>query len=431
MSARVKVYGFLGLLVVLAGGGYFVKKQFFNGDVAQANASGETKGANKKDQANEAVPVELVKAEEGAISAFVSSTANLKARRDVEIAARTEGVVREVLVEEGELVQEGQALCRLDDRAVKIRFELTEQKLEQARLQHDKARIRNEKAATQIANTATEVQRSEKAFAEGLVSEKEVDDLRYKVAELHHDQRVAESEQKEFSHRVEELEAELAQVKYDLSQTQVIAPFSGYITERKVELGQTVRNLDPLFRLGAFSPLEADVHLSERDARRVRSGQKAQISLGSGSESAEGEVLRVSPVVDNSTGTVKVTLAMQPPSRLFKPGGFVRVDIETDSREKTTLIPKRALVQQDGKTYVFVADGEQAKRRDVKLGYESEGAVEILEGVTLGENVVVAGQGNLKEGSKIKEVQGGAGAAQPDEKVSTLQPSAEATRATT
>jgi membrane fusion protein (multidrug efflux system) len=407
MSTPVKVYGFLGLLVLLAGGGYFIKQQFFNGDVAQANADGETKAA-KKDGADEAVPVELVKAEEGAISAFVSSTANLKARRDVELAARTEGVAREVLVEEGDLVREGQVLCRLDDRSVKIRHELTDQKLAQARLQHDKARIRHEKAATQISNTETEVKRSEKAFAEGLVSEKEVDDLRYQLAELQHDQQVAESEQKEFAHRVEELEAELAQVKYDLSQTEVVAPFAGYITERKVELGQTVRNLDPLFRLGAFSPLEADVHLSERDARRVRPGQTANVSLGAGSEEAKGEVLRISPVVDNSTGTVKVTLTVQPPSRLFKPGAFVRVDIETDSREKTTLIPKRALVQQDGLTYVFVADGEQAQRREVKLGYESAGAVEILDGVTQGENVVVAGQGNLKEGAKIKEVQGGA-----------------------
>jgi RND family efflux transporter MFP subunit len=408
MSARVKVYGFLGLLVLLAGGGYVIKKQFFNGDVAQANANGETKAGAKKDSADEAVPVELVKAEEGAISAFVSSTANLKARRDVELAARAEGVVREVLVEEGNLVREGQVLCRLDDRAVKIRLESTAQKLAQARLQHDKARIRHEKSGTQISNTEAEVKRSEKAFAEGLVSAKEVDDLRYQLAELQHDQQVAASEQKEFTHHVEELDAELAQVKYDLSQTEVVAPFSGYITERKVELGQTVRNLDPLFRLGAFSPLEADVHLSERDARRVRPGQKAAFTLGAGSEEAEGEVLRISPVVDNSTGTVKVTLTVQPPGQLFKPGAFVRVDIETDSREKTTLIPKRALVQQDGQTFVFVADGEQAKRREVKLGYESEGAVEILDGVTLGENVIVAGQGNLKEGSKIKKVEGGA-----------------------
>jgi RND family efflux transporter MFP subunit len=408
MSARVKVYGFLVLLVVLAGGGYVIKKQFFNGDVAQANGGGETKAGAKKDSADEAVPVELVKAEEGAISAFVSSTANLRARRDVELAARAEGVVREMLVEEGDLVREGQVLCRLDDRAVKIRVESTDQKLAQARLQHDKARIRHEKVGTQISNTEAEVKRSEKAFAEGLVSEKEVDDLRYQLAELQHDQQVAASEQKEFTHHVEELDAELAQVKYDLSQTQVIAPFAGYITERKVELGQTVRNLDPLFRLGAFSPLEADVHLSERDARRVRSGQKADVTLGAGSEEAVGEVLRLSPVVDNSTGTVKVTVSVQPPSRLFKPGAFVRVAIETDSREKTTLIPKRALVQQDGQTFVFVADGEQAQRREVKLGYESEGAVEILDGVTLGENVIVAGQGNLKEGSKIKEVQGGA-----------------------
>ncbi len=408
MSERVRVYGFIGLLLVLAGGGYFVKQRFFNSAVAEANAKTDPKGAAKKDATDEAVPVEVAKAEEGAISSFVSSTANLKARRDVELAARTEGVVREVLVEEGDLVREGQVLCRLDDSSVKIRVEVTAQQLAQARLQHDKARIRTEKTVTQIENTKAEVERNEKAFAEGLVSEKEVDDLRYQVAELQHDQEVAASEQKEFMHHVEELEAQLAQVKYDLSQTQVVAPFAGYITERKVELGQTVRNLDPLFRLGAFSPLEADVHLSERDARRVRPGQKTDVSLGAGNEHAPGDVLRISPVVDNSTGTVKVTISMQPPSRLFKPGAFVRVDIETDSREKTTLIPKRALVQQDGQTFVFVADGTQAKRREVKLGYESGGAVEILEGVNLGENVVVAGQGSLKEGSKIKEVQGGA-----------------------
>ena len=96
-------------------------------------------------------------------------------------------------------------------------------------------------------------------------------------------------------------------------------------------------------------------------------------------------MLRVSPVVDNSTGTVKVTVSMQPPGRLFKPGAFVRVDIETDSREKTTLIPKRALVQQDGQTFVFVADGAQAKRREVKLGYESGGRWRSSKGSPRGE----------------------------------------------
>jgi RND family efflux transporter MFP subunit len=405
MNTRVKVYAFLALLAVVGAGGYFAVRQFAGGAIAQANIAGPQ---TKKAAGDEAVPVELAAAVEGPISAFVSSTANLKALRDVDLLSRAEGVVSQVLAEEGDRVEKGQVLVRLDDRQVRIRLESTEQKLEQAKLQHDKARIRQEKAATQIGNTQAEIDRSQKAFAEGLVSQKEVDDLRYKLSELQHDQRVAASEQKEFGHRVEELQAELEQVRYDLAQTQAVAPFAGYITERTVELGQTVRNLDSLFRLGAFSPLQAEVHLSERDARRVRPGQGATVLLGSGDEQAQATVRRLSPVVDDATGTVKVTVELQPPSALFKPGAFVRVGIETDAREKAVLVPKRALLQQDGKSYVFVAQGEKAQRRDVALGYETEGAVEITNGVSPGEKVVVAGQGNLKEGSEIREVRSGA-----------------------
>ena len=371
MSIRVKVYGFLVLLAALAGGGYFVKKKFFNGDVAQANGGAETKGAAKKDGEKKPFPWSWSRPRKGAISAFVSSTANLQAVRDVELAARTEGVVREVLVEEGDLVRSRSSFVparrpRREDPAGSSPI----RSLNRPVCSMTRRASAMKRPSPRSRTTQTEVKRSEKAFAEGLVSEKEVDDLRYKVAELQHDQHVAASEQKEFDHHVEELEAELAQVKYDLSQTQVMAPFAGHITERKVELGQTVRNLDPLFRLGAFSPLEAEVHLSERDARRVRPARRPDFSLGSGSEMRRGRGAAASALWSTTRrGRSKLPLTMQPPGRLFKPGAFVRVDIETDAREKATLIPKRALVQQDGQTYVFVADGAagQAARSEARI----------------------------------------------------------------
>ncbi|MCL4853918.1 MAG: hypothetical protein KJZ78_21370, partial [Bryobacteraceae bacterium] len=111
------------------------------------------------------------------------------------------------------------------------------------------------------------------------------------------------------------------------------------------------------------------------------------------------------PIVDQSTGTVKVTIVMKPVTANFRPGAFVRVDIRTDTKPGAILVPKRAVIEEDGQNYVFVANGTTAKRTKVDVGYSSEGVVEIRSGIRAGEQVVVAGHGALKEGSKIRSIQ--------------------------
>jgi membrane fusion protein (multidrug efflux system) len=115
----------------------------------------------------------------------------------------------------------------------------------------------------------------------------------------------------------------------------------------------------------------------------------------------KGRVERISPVVDQASGTVKVTVALEP-QQGFRPGAFVRVEIRTDTKSDAILIPKRAIIEEDGLNYVFVATRDTAQRTKVQLGYQSEGMVEIRTGVSPGQSVVVAGQGALKEGAKIK-----------------------------
>jgi membrane fusion protein (multidrug efflux system) len=118
-----------------------------------------------------------------------------------------------------------------------------------------------------------------------------------------------------------------------------------------------------------------------------------------------GRVERISPIVDQSSGTVKVTIALDPAPG-FRPGSFVRVDIRADTRTGALLIPKKAVLEEDGQSYVYVVSSDSAKRTKVELGYSSDGLVEIRSGLTTGQKVVVAGQGALKEGSKIKIIQG-------------------------
>jgi RND family efflux transporter MFP subunit len=405
MSVRTKVYGLVAVLLLASTGMWIWKaKPSWVPGVSAANAA-QKQGENKKNE-KEATAVELVTARSGEISSYVSATANLRALRDVAVASQTEGIVQEVLVEEGDFLKEGQLLARFDDTQHQIRLKLATERLEQAKLQMDKARVRQEKATAQLGHTRTELTRYERALKEGLVSDKEVATYRYRLEELLHDQKVSASENREFQHKVAELEAEIAQSKLEISRTRITAPFDGYITLRSVNIGQRVRPMEAMYNIGAFSPLFADVHLSERDTRLVKSGQPAAIHLGSDDAAVvHGKVERLSPVVDQASGTVKVTVALQPAPG-FRPGAFVRVEIRTDTRTDATLIPKRAVIDEDGQHYVFTAHGDSVKRVKVQLGYSSEGVVQIDSGVQPGEKVVVAGQGALKDGAKVRVVKG-------------------------
>ncbi len=406
MSVRSKTYGLLGFLVAFAIAGYLLMPLLTSDGSVSLADSAQSSQPSKEDKEN-SVAVELAVAHKGEISASVSSTANLKARREVALASQTEGVVRNVLVEEGDFVQKGQALCRLDDTEAQIRLQSSRQKLAQAKLQLEKATILQDKSNVQLANTREEYERYHKLYEERLVSEREVAQVKYKLDELEHDLKVSSSESRELLHRVDELKAEIEQSELEIARTVIEAPFAGFITSREIDLGQTVRTIETLFKLGDFSPLQAEVFLSERDASRINPGQVTTVFSGVESTlGLQGRVARISPVVDQATGTVKVTIELAGDNDLFKPGGFVRVDIRTDTRQDRVLIPKRAIVEEDGDTFVFVASEDTVRRVNVALGYQDGGDVEVVEGVAPGDSVVVAGQGGLKEGSKIRRVEG-------------------------
>ena len=396
----------MGTFVVLVVGLSALNKQYKIDEFSFEQR--EQKKAEKKKEAgtDEPIPIEVAQAISGSISAHVYGTANLRALRDVTIKAQTQGVIRKVAAEEGAFVNAGDLLCLLDDRELQINLDLAKQRLEQTRVQLESAEILREKAQSQIAAKRSEVERNEKALAEGLVADTDVDLLRNQLAELIHDERAQAASVRENEYRVEELTAEIDRNQVLLSHTRITAPFAGRIVERTAELGQTVTPSDSLFRIASFSPLFADMFVAEQDSRRIRSGQGVNISLGAGGEeeTTRGKIVRISPVVDDSTGTVKVTAELRPDSAAFRPGAFVRLSVETDTRDETVLIPKRAVVEQDGETYVFVSKGETVERRDIQLGYEDGASVEVRDGVHIGDQIVVAGQGKLKDGDKARVV---------------------------
>lgn len=397
---RTWVYLFVAIAVAAGLGlSYFFEN--FSFDIRPKAA--ET--ANGQAKADDPTPVRTVAAARGSVDASVNATANLRALRNVTILSRSEGVVQRVAVEEGDFVRSGQLLSQLDDRELQVDLELARQRLAQTRVQLESAQIVREKLQVQVAAKRIELKRNEDALAEGLVSDTDVALVRNQLAELTHDERSQEAAVRENQFRVEELQAEIEKVGLQIAHAKVTAPFAGTIVKRSIDLGQSVRASDDLFDLASFSPLYADVFLSEAESRAVKPGQPASISLDISQAAVAGRIVRVSPVVDDETGTVKVTAEIESPTAQFRPGAFVRVNIKTDTVQDAVLIPKSAVIERDGETFVFVTDNDVAHKKVVQLGYEDGSNIEVRAGVDDGEMVVVAGQGSLEEGEKTSTVE--------------------------
>jgi membrane fusion protein, multidrug efflux system len=156
-----------------------------------------------------------------------------------------------------------------------------------------------------------------------------------------------------------------------------------------------------VFQVVDLSRLEVEIHLAERYLARIAVGQKARVTSEFSELVANGEVIRIAPTVDAATGTVKVTVAVQQDGVVLRPGMFVNVDVVTETREQALLVPKRALVYEDGEPVVYVARDGLATRVPLGPGQEQGDEREVAEGIEEGELVIVMGQTALKDGAAV------------------------------
>jgi membrane fusion protein (multidrug efflux system) len=306
------------------------------------------------------VPVEVAETALGSISSTLSSSSTIEAEQTAQVPAKVEGIVTVVKAQEGDFVESGQVIACLEDEEKKLALE--------------KARLRLGKAEA-------EYERAKRAIEEKLIS-------KYDYEKALFDRDLARSE------------LEIATLELDY--TQVRAPFAGRITEKMVVAGQAVKKGDHLFTVADFGSLVARIFLPERDVFQLKRGQPAELVLESKAAARfSGSIRDISPIVDPKTGTVKVTVNVTRGSGELRPGAFVRVNIITDTHDEAVLIPKVALLKEDGEDFVYLAvDGTAVKRR-VRLGYASQGLVEVVEGVVPGDQVVIAGHTALKENSPL------------------------------
>ena len=323
----------------------------------------DKKDGTAEDKEKAPVPVSVAPINRGAVSAYISSTANLVADAEVRVLSEAEGRVAELLVEEGDRVKKGQVLAQLVKNDVEIAVK---------------------KAQIKVESMGIAFERAQKGLADNLISRELYDKVSL-------DDQIAQQE--------------LAEAQWRLEKTTIRAPFTGRVTERFVKLGQHLNPSDQLFTVSDFDPLIAKIFLPEKDVYGLKEGRDVRITLkASDTTRFRGRIRQISPVVDTATGTVKLTIeAMEPPAEV-RPGAFVTIDIVRETHPQAVLVPREAVIRELQNAYIFVAKGNVAEKRTVALGLEEGGRIEALSGVTAGEQAIVAGQGGLKQGTAIKVI---------------------------
>jgi membrane fusion protein (multidrug efflux system) len=325
-----------------------------------AEAAAEATLEEESDEPS-AIPVEVAEIVSGPVSSYITATANLVPEDQVKVLAEAEGRVTHLNVEEGDRVTRGQALAAVD---------------------RSQAEIDLAKAEVRATNAELAWKRADDTMEQGLISREEFDRLTMEF---------------------EVAKQEVAEAQWRLSRTVIRAPFDGVVTERFINLGQHLRPGDEVFSVADFDPLIARIYLPEKDVLTLQEGRPVGLVLAADSAFRfDGRIRQISPVVDTATGTVKVTVEAVSAPPQVRPGAFVSVEIVRERRDAAVLLPRGSVIRELRTAHVFIANGDTAEKRPVTLGLEEGDVVEAVSGVEAGESVIVAGQGGLKPGAKVK-----------------------------
>lgn len=342
----------------------------------------------------------------GGSASVLDATGYVTARRQATVSAKITGKVRDVRIEEGQHVREGEILATLDDSEARA-----DVGLRRAQVAAASAAVTEVEAS--LANAEREYVRQQSLAAQKLTSVSSLDAARTQAEVLR-----ARAESQRESVRVAEQALRAAQVQLD--NTIVRAPFSGVVTVKAAQPGEMISPISAgggSIRTGIgtivdMDSLEIQVDVSEAYINRVQPRQPVEAVLNAYPDwRIPAEVIAIVPTADRSKATVKVRIALGVSDPRIVPEMGVRVSFLEESSgagaapaavaSRGALVPPAAIRQEDGKDIVYVARDGRAERREVSLGGTLGDARQVTGGVSPGESVIVEAPPSLGDGVAV------------------------------
>jgi HlyD family secretion protein len=394
--------GLLLLSVVLAGG---------VGTVALFTRRGE-------------VPIRVVAVKRGEMVISVSATATgaLESEAEVNVRAEVAGRIQRLLVDEGDRVVPGQVLAELDPQEAEAQVALARAELAtaRARLEQEEAgvamlgeriRTRIEESRATRERTAKDLERLRALHAEGAIPRQQLDlaQAEFEVAAASHAAALADRDQLTVKDHevaaaraaVAQREAQLRLAEVQRSRMTIRSPIAGLVRRRLANEGEvvglgggsTLTLGGPLFTLVDMNRLYVRATVDEFDARRIRLGQEVRVTLEAlPGQPLRGRLYKISPAVSGErqeARTFTVRVALEEGKELVKPGMSADVEVIVARRPDALFVPSQAIVEREGKKWVYVVADGRARATAVKVGDSNWNSTEVLEGLREGDRVII------------------------------------------
>lgn len=338
------------ILVVLAAGGAFSWQHF---------GQEESEGAQRERPASK---VNAISPSMELVRDSVNAVGNLRALDQVELTTEVSGRVVEMNLKSGKRVGLGQLLLRLDDRQARADLQIAEATLADARRQYERA---------------------QRLQANNSISQSQVDELRT-------------------ARDVAEAQRESARTRLD--NHRIEAPFEGVIGLSDISLGTYLSSGTSVTTLDSTDRMELGFSVPERFLGQVQMGQMVRgTSPAYPDEGFQGEVVELGTRINELSRTLPVRAIIDNPDGKLRPGQFMSANLTLRERE-ALVIPEQAVMIRGDDKYVFIAEDGVARRISVSLGSRSPGWVEVSDGLSEDDQVIITGQDRLSSGDRINVV---------------------------
>jgi RND family efflux transporter MFP subunit len=369
--------------------------------------------SNEADGSTDAVAtVPVVQASRVDLSGDLVLTAEFEPFQEIDVMSKVAGYLKEIKVDIGDHVQEGQLLATLEIPEMADDLVRAGASIDQADADVTTARdeVQRAESAYNIAHLYVNRIESVAKTEPGLVPQQEVDEVRSRDQVAQAQLSAAKSALRAAEQKTRIVRSDEARVKTLMNYTQITAPFTGVVTKRYANTGSMIQagtasqsQAMPIIRLSQNNLLRLVLPVPESAVPHIRAGETVSVKVPSLNRTFPGRVARSAEKVQQSTRTMDTEVDVPNPSLTLVPGLYAEVDLKTDQRQNVLSVPLDAVERSGDTARVYtVQEPGVIHIVTVTAGLESAQRVEILSGLEPGQSVIVGRLAGLKEGQKVR-----------------------------
>jgi RND family efflux transporter MFP subunit len=356
--------------------------------------------------------VAVVRVERRLLGNSLTIAGEFKPFQDVEVHAKVAGYIRNINVDVGDHVKEGQVLAVLE--VPELAAELSGADAAVRRSEEEIRRAQSDVNRAQSAHAASHsgyarLKQASDARA-GLVAQQEIDDAQAKDLEAEAQVSSAEAQRSAARQQLEMAQANQKQYNALANYSRITAPFAGVITARLADTGALIQGgtsassgVGPVVRLAEVSKLRLVVPVPESAASQIHLGDPVKAHIQALNQDFEGKISRFSDSLDRQTRTMETEIDFANKDGRLIPGMYAEATLSLAKNAQELCVPLEAVARNNNEASVLIVNkNNEIEERKIKLGFEGEAYVQVLAGVAEGDRVVIGGRSQFHPGQKVK-----------------------------